>query len=107
MGSPRRCDYRNESRLGRARRRDLGRHRREEEKKTMNGKSWACSVLGGGLLVCAGAARAQETIEAPPPVVMIQAGIPEDGGGPAGAFGERIELLGFSGMHGGKVVKGV
>jgi hypothetical protein len=75
----------------------------------MNRKSWACSVLSGGLLACAGAAQAQETAtpEAPPPnMVFLQAGMPEDGGGAAGAFGERIELLGFGGLHGGKVVKG-
>jgi hypothetical protein len=74
----------------------------------MNRKSWAYCVLSGGLLVCAGTTRAQEVMpEAPPPpVLMLQAGIPEDGGGPAGAFGERIELLGFGGIHGGKVVKG-
>jgi hypothetical protein len=74
----------------------------------MNRKSWACSVLSGGVLACAGAAQAQETAtpEAPPPnMVFLQAGMPEDGG-PAGAFGERIELLGFGGLHGGKVVKG-
>ncbi len=74
----------------------------------MNRKSWACSVLSGGLLVCAGAARAQEAMPdaPPPPLAMMQAGMPEDGGGPAGAFGERIELLGFGGLHGGRVVKG-
>jgi hypothetical protein len=65
--------------------------------------------LSGGLLAGVGTARAQEAMPdgPPPPVVMIQAGMPEDGGGPAGAFGERIELLGFGGLHGGKVVKGV
>ena len=36
---------------------------------------------------------------------MLQAGMPEEGGAP-GVFGERIELLGFEGMHPGKVVKG-
>lgn len=76
----------------------------------MNRKGWACSVLSGGLLACAGAAQAQETAapEAPPTnMVFVQAGIPEDGGGPAGAFAERIELLGFGGLRGGKVVKGL
>jgi hypothetical protein len=74
----------------------------------MNRKSWAYWVLSGGLLACAGTARAQEAMAdgPPPPVLMLQAGMPEDGPGPAGAFGERIELLGFGGMHGGKVVKG-
>ncbi len=74
----------------------------------MNRKSWAYWVLTGSMLTCVGTAQAQETItpEAPPPnMVFLQAGMPEDGGS-AGAFGERIELLGFGGMHGGKVVKG-
>jgi hypothetical protein len=73
----------------------------------MNRKSWAYWVLSGSLLTCAGAAQAQEAMpDGPPPMVMLQAGGLEEGPGPAGAFGERIELLGFGGMHGGKVVKG-
>ena len=73
----------------------------------MNCESWAWLVLGGGLLACAGTVQAQEaTPEAPPPpLVVTQAGLPEDGG-PAGAFGERIELLGLGGLHDRKVVKG-
>jgi hypothetical protein len=38
-------------------------------------------------------------------MLMLQAGGMEEG--EPGALGERIELLGFAGMHGGKVVKGV
>jgi hypothetical protein len=73
----------------------------------MNRKSWAYWVLSGSLLTCAGTAKAQEAMpDGPPPMVMLQAGGLEEGPGPAGAFGERIELLGFGGMHGGKVVKG-
>lgn len=74
----------------------------------MNRKSWAYWVLSGSLLTCAGTAQAQEGMPdaPPPPVLMLQAGMPEDGPGPAGAFGERIELLGFGGVHGGKVVTG-
>jgi hypothetical protein len=73
----------------------------------MNRKSWACSVLSGGFLLCAGAVQAQETApEAMPGPVMIQAGIPEEGGGAAGGFSFGVELLGFGGLHGGKVVKG-
>jgi hypothetical protein len=73
----------------------------------MNRKSWAYWVLSGSLLTCAGAAQAQEAVpDGPPPMVMLQAGGLEEGPGPAGAFGERIELLGFGGMRGGKVVKG-
>jgi len=63
-------------------------------------------MFAGALLVCAGAARAQETQEAPPvpPVVSIQGGAMVGGD----AFFEgRVELLGFGGgLHGGKVVKG-
>ena len=74
----------------------------------MNRKSWAYWVLSGSLLTCAGAAQAQEAMPdgPPPPMVMLQAAGMEEGPGPVGAFGERIELLGFAGMHGWKVVKG-
>jgi hypothetical protein len=74
----------------------------------MNRKSWAFWVLSGSLLTCTGAAQAQEAMPdgPPPPMVMLQAAGMEEGPGPVGAFGERIELLGFGGMHGGKVVKG-
>jgi hypothetical protein len=63
-------------------------------------------ILGGTLTLSAGLARAQQQ-EAPPP--------PPPGGirhgGPGGDFmpppmGDRIELLGFEGMHSGKVVTG-
>src|SRR5207248_1754254 len=47
----------------------------------------------------------QETEDAAPrPMLMLQGG-PEEG--PEGGFGERIELLGFEGVHPGKVVTGV
>jgi hypothetical protein len=71
----------------------------------MNRNFWACSIAVGALALAAGAALAQEAAPPPPPLFMLQAGMPEEGG-PAGAFGERIELLGFEGMHSGKVVKG-
>lgn len=66
------------------------------------------SVLSGVLLAGAGAVHAQEgsTDHTPPPmIVMLQGGMPDDGG-PGGPFGKRMELLGFGGMHGGKVVQG-
>ena len=59
----------------------------------MNRKTWACSLVGGALLMTAGTFRAQE----PPPPPM---------GGPAGPFAERMELMGFEGLNPGKVVKG-
>jgi len=73
----------------------------------MKRKLWACSIAGGALALSAVAVLAQETVPSPPPppMFMLQAGMPEEGGAP-GAFGERIELLGFEGMHPGKVVKG-
>jgi hypothetical protein len=62
---------------------------------------WACFLVGGALLLVAGTPRAQEP--PPPPTFGHQAEGP-DGGGPPGAFGDRMELLGFGGVHGGKVV---
>src|SRR5437899_5446908 len=59
----------------------------------MNRKIWACSLVGVALLLTAGTFRAQQPL--PPP-----------GGGPAGPFAERIELMGFEGLHPGKIVKG-
>ena len=59
----------------------------------MNRKIWACSLVGGALLLTAGPFRAQQP--APPP-----------GRGPGGPFAERIELMGFEGLNPGKVVKG-
>ena len=68
---------------------------------------WAPIAVTSALVLGAGVARAQNAQEAPlppPPLLMLQAGPPE-GGGPAEAFGEGVELLGFGGLHGGKVVK--
>ncbi len=82
---------------------------------------WMNAVLAVGLFASAGAAQAQETREAPPagPVliqggmvagvqegpgpVMIQGGVTGEGDS---FFADHIELLGFGGLHGGKVVKG-
>src|SRR5882724_4272353 len=65
------------------------------------------TVLSGALLASAGIARAQEGPEGalPPPMLMLQDGMPGEGG-PGGPLFGGIELLGFGGMHGGKVVKG-
>ncbi len=75
----------------------------------MNRKSWVCTVLTStvvscALLLCVGTARAQE---GPPPApdAMMRGGGPGGPGGP-GPFGDHIELMGFEGLHGNKVVKG-
>jgi hypothetical protein len=71
----------------------------------MNRKLGIIIVVSGILVLSVGKVRAQEPPPPPPPdTVTMEA---EPGGdvmfGPAGA---RIELLGFAGMHGGKVVTG-
>jgi hypothetical protein len=67
----------------------------------MNRRVTMSLFLSGTLMLTAGMARAQQ---GPPPGGEMH-------GGPGGAWmapsiGERIELLGFEGMHGGKVVTG-
>jgi hypothetical protein len=71
----------------------------------MNRRICMYMVLGGVLVLDGGVARAQQAPPRPPPEAMMH-------GGPGGDWmappmGERIELLGFEGMHGGKVVTGV
>jgi len=68
----------------------------------MNRNVWACSLLAGAVSLAAGMVRAQNP--APPPAFGHGEG-PGMGGAP-GPFGDRIELLGFEGLHSGKVVKG-
>ena len=71
----------------------------------MNRKLIQGLILGCLLVLYAGIAGAQQ---APPPAPhaagMMQAG--PEGEFPPPPFGERMELLGFGGMHGGKVVTG-
>jgi hypothetical protein len=69
----------------------------------MNRKCLACTALAASLLLCVCSARAQD---GPPPApdVMMRGG-PGGPGGP-GPFGDHVELMGFEGLHGGKVVKG-
>jgi hypothetical protein len=79
---------------------------REEEKKRMNRKLIHILILGCAVALCAGIARAQQAPPPPPPHAdMMQQAGPEGDFGPP-PFGERMELLGFGGMHGGKVVTG-
>jgi len=71
----------------------------------MNRRIGMSLVFGAAMVLGAGVARAQ----GPPPHPGADAMI--HGGGPGGDFmappmGDRIELLGFEGMHGGKLVTG-
>ena len=70
----------------------------------MNRKIWPCSLIGGALLLAGVVSRAQEP-PPPPHGFGVHAEGP-DGGEPGGPFGERIELMGFEGLHPGKIVKG-
>jgi hypothetical protein len=72
----------------------------------MNRRVCMSMVLSGIFLWSAGLARAQEAPPPPPPGELAHAGGPGEGM-LAGPIGEGIELLGFEGLHGGKVVTGV
>lgn len=70
----------------------------------MNRKLIGSLILGCSFVLSAGIAWAQKAPPLPPDAMMHP-------GGPEGdflppPFGERMELLGFAGMHGGKVVTG-
>jgi hypothetical protein len=68
----------------------------------MNRRNCMGVALTGIFLWSAGLARAQDRTPLPPPsMAMVQIPGPE-----AGMIGERVELLGFEGLHGGKVVTG-
>lgn len=69
----------------------------------MNCRVSMSMVLGGIFMLSAGLARAQDAAPPPPPPPMASLQVP---GPEAGMIGERIELLGFEGLHGGKVVTG-
>src|ERR1700730_6042110 len=62
---------------------------RREEESCMKRNCWMHLVLGGALVLGTGTATAHGP-----------------GGGHPGPFGGPVELLGFEGMHGGKLVKG-
>ena len=72
----------------------------------MNGKVKNILMLSGVMALSAGLASAQQAPPPPPPeAAMMQ-------GGPGGEMGmgpmdDHVELLGFEGLHGGKVVTGV
>ena len=68
----------------------------------MNRRFYVSSLLTGVLTLAAGVAGAQQA-PPPPPDAMVHTG-PGDMTMPP--MGERIELLGFEGMHVGKVVTG-
>lgn len=70
----------------------------------MNRRLAMSLVLSGAFVLCAGVAGAQQAPPPPPPEGRMPGGPPEEM--MAGPMGERIELLGFEGMHGGKVVTG-
>src|SRR5690349_11383308 len=74
---------------------------REEEKKRMSRKFAQSVILGCLLVLYTGIAGAQQAPPPPPPPAadMLQGG--PEGEFPPPPFGERMELLGFGGMHGG------
>ncbi len=71
----------------------------------MNRVTWASCFLSGALLLGAANLRAQDGPPPPPPDGMMHDG-PGGPGMPGGPFADRIELMGFEGLHGNKVVKG-
>lgn len=72
----------------------------------MNCRLIVSVTLGCALVLCVEIARAQQAPPSPPPQaeMMTQAGPEGDFIPPP--FGERMELLGFGGLHGGKIVTG-
>jgi len=72
----------------------------------MNRRLAVSVTLGCALVLGAGIAGAQQAPASPPPheVMILQAGPEGDFAPPP--FGERMELLGFGGVHGGKIVTG-
>jgi hypothetical protein len=75
----------------------------------MRHKNWVSLVSAAALIFAAAIAHAQNAPReeaSPLPLILIAQGLgPEEGPGPA-PFAEGLELLGFEGMHPGKVVKG-
>src|SRR5882757_2753071 len=71
----------------------------------MNRRLTMSLVLSGMLAVSAGFARAQEAPALPPRGEMLRGDGPGRDSMPP-PMGDRVELMGFEGMHGGKVVTG-
>jgi len=71
----------------------------------MNRNLLTSSLLAAALVCSSGTGKAQD---APPPPAFDHADGPggRGGPGPGEPFGEHVELLGFEGLHPGKVVKG-
>ena len=65
----------------------------------MNFRFQKMLILSAVFVLGVGVAHAQQAPPPPPPDAMMH-------GGPGGPMGERIEIMGFGGMHGGKVVTG-
>ena len=64
-------------------------------------------MLIGGTVLSTGLLAVPNVSAQEPPPPGPQGEMPGEPGGPGpGGFGERIEILGFGGMHGGKVVTG-
>jgi hypothetical protein len=72
----------------------------------MNRVTWASCFLSGALLLTAASVRAQDDPPPPPPDAMMHRDGLGGPGGPGGPFADRIELMGFEGFHGNKIVKG-
>jgi hypothetical protein len=72
----------------------------------MNRVTWASCFLSGALLLTAASVRAQDDPPRPSPDAMMRGDGPGGPGGPGGPFADRIELMGFEGFHGNKIVKG-
>src|SRR5262245_59226637 len=71
----------------------------------MNRMRWARLMLSGALIFAAASSRAQDAPPPPPDPMMHGHGGPGGPGGP-GPFADRIELMGFEGLHGNKIIKG-
>src|SRR3954466_6080305 len=81
----------------------IARERRGE--KNMNRVTWASCFLSSALLLTAASVRAQDDPPPPPPDAPPPGGMMH-GEGPGGPFADRVELMGFEGFHGNKIVKG-